>query len=162
MENVCNFAGNRVTRAPRALRPVQPTQVLTNSYGTHYNTYTGRILKHTYSTSCKHQPRKKRTDSTGFKRSQNPRKLRTSLHRPASIVNQILDSTHDILAPARAMTNLASGQTTTSPQRERHTSQTGKGGAHNQDPLHHHHQTTHDPHHKQRIAPQHSQHDRNL
>ena len=125
MENVRNFAGNCVTRAPRALRPVQHTQVLTNSYSTHYNTSTRRILKHTDSTSCKHQPRKKRTDSTGFKRSQNPRKLRTSLQRPASIVNQILDSTHDILASAQVITNLASARTTTSPQSERQTSQTG-------------------------------------
>ena len=39
MENVRDFAGNRVTRAPRALRPVQLTQVITISYGTHYNTY---------------------------------------------------------------------------------------------------------------------------
>ena len=126
MDNIRDFAGNRVTRAPRALRPVQPTQVCTNSYSTHYNTYTRRILKHTYSTSCKHQPRKKRTDSTGFKRVLN---LRT-YEPPKAIVNRILDSTHDIFASARAITNLASARTTTSPQREQHTSQTSKGGAH--------------------------------
>ena len=44
MENVCNFAGNCVTRAPRALRPVQPTHVRTNSYTTQSKTYTRRFL----------------------------------------------------------------------------------------------------------------------
>ena len=101
MENVRNFAGNRATRAPRVLRPAQPTQVLTTSYSTHYN--------------LKKAPRKNRTDSTAFKRVLN---LRT-YEPPKAIVNRILESTHDILDTARAITNLAPAQTTASPQRER-------------------------------------------
>ena len=139
MENVRNFSGNRVTRVPRALRPVQPTQVLTNSYGTHYNTYTRGIRKHTDYTSCKNQ----------FLNLN----LRT-YEPPKTIANRILDSTHDILDTARAITNLAPAQTTASPQRERQTSQTGKGGAHDQDSLRHHHQTTRKPHYDQQISPQ--------
>ena len=78
------------------------------------------------------------------------------------MVNRILDSKHDILDTARAITNLTSARTTASPQREGQTSQTGKGGAHDQGPLNHHHQTTRKPHHDQQIAPQHGQPDHNL
>ena len=127
MENVRNFAGNRVTRAPRALRPVQLTQVITNSYGTHYKTCTRRF-------------------SNSNLRTYEP---------PKAIVNRILDSTDDLLDTARAITNLTSARTTASTQRKRQTSQTGKGGAHDQDPLNHHHQATRKPHHDQQIAPQH-------
>ena len=99
--------------------------------------------------SCKHQPRKKRTDSTAFKIVLNLR----AFEPPKAIVNRILEMTHDILDTARAITNLAPARTTASPQRERQTSQTGKGGGHDQDPLHHHHQTTREPHHDQRMNP---------
>ena len=120
MENVRDFAGNRATKAPRARRPVQPTQGPTSSY---------RVLS-----------------------------VRTYAP-PKSTVNRILQMTHGILRTPRVIPNLASARTTASPQRERQTSQTGKGGAHDQDPLHDHHQTREND---QRIAPQHGGHDRNL
>ena len=159
MENARNFAGNRVTRAPCTIRPTrsQPSRRSSNhAYGTHYNTYTRRYFELKKS-SCKHHPRKKRTDSTAFKRVLNLR----AYEPPKIIVNQILESTPDILDTARAITNIALAQTTASPQCERQTSQTGKGGAHDQDPLNHH-QITCKPHHDQQIAPQHGQHDLNL
>ena len=80
---------------------------------------------------------------------------------PKSTVNEILQMTHGILQTPRVIPNLAPARTTASPQRERQTSQTGKGGAHDQDPLHHHHQTR-ETYHDQRIAPQHGGHDHNL
>ena len=143
MENVRDFAGNRATRAPRTLRPVQPKQGPTTSYSTYYN--------------FKKAPRKNRTNSRAFKRVLNVR----TYEPPKTTVNRILQMTHDILKTTRVITNLAPAQTTASHQRERQTSQTGKGGAHDQDPLHHNHQTC-ETHYDQRIAPQHGVHNRNL
>ena len=87
--------------------------------------------------------------------------LRTSLQNPSSIVSrdiseeeQILDHIHDILATAGVTTNLVTTRTTTVSHRERQTSQTGKGGAHDQNPPHHHQRNTRDPQKNQRVAPQ--------